>query len=339
MRIIFIAGTLGKGGAERQLYYICKMLQNTLFSVKVLCLTKDEYYEGEIKKIGVEVVHIGESESQLIRLYKIFKYVKKDKPTVLYSFHFYTNFYVGIIGRLLGIKSFGSIRSDGFSEKKANGFFSWLHYIFPHIIVANSPHGVKNVKSAFYNRSIKLLPNIIDLDFFTYKEKKQNIPLKLLFIGSLKKIKQPELFLKLIKELVRKKHNVKGLLIGKGNLEYSLKRDYADLPVEFLGIKDDVRLYLYESNYLISTSSHEGTPNVMLEAMACGTPILALYHQGLDEWIKKGMLTKNNDLQSLVHNIKSNLIDKEQLLKNRIYLEKNHSEEVVMRKFINIILN
>ena len=45
---------------------------------------------------------------------------------MVYSFHFYTNTYASIAGRLLGITVIGSIRSDAISEKKLNGYPNYI---------------------------------------------------------------------------------------------------------------------------------------------------------------------------------------------------------------------
>ena len=43
LNICFIAGTLGQGGAERQLFYMLRSLKEHGAGLIVLCLTKDEH--------------------------------------------------------------------------------------------------------------------------------------------------------------------------------------------------------------------------------------------------------------------------------------------------------
>jgi glycosyltransferase involved in cell wall biosynthesis len=343
MKLVILAGTLGKGGAERQIYYLSNLVKNKGYEVTVLCLTQDEYYEHLIKNNGIEVVFVGKSPNNFKRLFTIFKDVKKLKPNVLYSFHFFTGFYAGVVGRLLRIRSISSIRNDGFSEKKYNGWFSWLHFSTPDEIVANSSHGLKNSSKAFYKKKISLLPNIIDLEYFSYQPKKTDNTLNLLFIGRLVEAKRPWLFIDLVENLKNKGFKISANIIGKGVLEEELKRKANGLPIEFLGIKDDVRSYLYLSDVLISTSAHEGTPNVMLEAMSCGILISALFHEGLQDWSEKELLNKNNNFNDLVEDViriykNSEDRKKTQLDKNRKYVEDFHSEINVFRSF-NKILN
>ncbi len=331
MKILFVAGTLGKGGAEKQLYYLCKLLKQKQHQVKVISLTKGEFYENEIKNLDIEIHNIDTAKSKFGKLFEIYKVTKQYNPTILYGFHFYTGIYVGLVGRVLRKISIGSIRSNGITEKKSNGILAWLHYACPKIIVANSSNAIENVKRIFYNKDIRYLPNIIDLDYFTFKPKETDSQLSLLFIGSLKDIKQPQLFVELVALLVSENQNVKAKIIGEGNLEAELKIQAKELPIEFLGNRDDVRQYLYEADYLISTSKFEGTPNVMLEAFATGTPVLALYHEALSDWIKKGYLIKTNTLEEM----KLVLFEKPKInvKSNRTFLEEEHSNQKAFSNF------
>ena len=333
MKILFVAGTLGKGGAERQLFYLCKLLKQEQYQVKIISLTKGEFYENEIKNLDIEIQNIDATTSKLGKLFKIYKIAKHYNPTILYGFHFYTGIYVGLVGRVLRKISIGSIRSNGIAEKKSNGVLAWLHYSCPKIIVANSNNAIENVKRIFYHKDIRYLPNIIDLDYFAFKPKEADKHLRLLFIGSLKDIKQPQLFIQLVALLASENQKIKAKIIGEGNLEDELKIKAKELPIEFLGNRDDVRPYLYEADYLISTSKFEGTPNVMLEAFATGTPVLALYHEALSDWIKKGYLIKTNTLEDM----KLVLFEKRKMnvKLNRTFLEEAHISQKVFSSFIN----
>ncbi|WP_445710024.1 glycosyltransferase [Flavobacterium sp.] len=335
MKILFIAGTLGKGGAEKQLFYICRLLKQENHEIKVLSFTSGEYYEDEIKNLGIEVELIKPSKNKIIKLFEIYKYVKKIKPDVLYGFHFYTGIYVGIIGRITSVLSIGSIRSDGNAEKKANKLFSWLHYAFPNLMIANSKNAINNVKRIFYEKDVEYLPNIINVNWFEFKPKKDFDELRLLFIGSLKSVKRPELFVELVSILTNEGRKVKAKIIGEGNLQNELKNQAKNLPIEFFGNVNDVRPFLYETNYLISTSKLEGTPNVILEAFSTGTPVLALYHNGLKVWIKNNYLSDIRSIKEMKEQLLVN--DEINLKKNRLFLEEEHSEEKFILCFKNIL--
>lgn len=334
MRILFVAGTLAKGGAERQLFYLCRLLKQEHHEVKVLSFTLGEYYEQEITNLGIEIEHITPSKNKFLKLFDIYKQTIKFMPDVLYGFHFYTGIYVGVIGRITSVLSIGSIRSNGLAEKKANGLISWLHYSFPKLIIANSENAIENVLRVFYKKEVTYLPNIIDLNYFTFREKEKSNKLNLLFIGSLKQVKQPILFIEIVDKLVNNGIEVSAEIIGNGPMEKLLKSKSEGLPVSFLGELDDVRQNLYHADYLISTSKLEGTPNVMLEAFACGTPVLALEHSGLKIWIKLDLVQVGNTIDEMVSILLKN--KNHNAIKPRLFLEKEHSEKVVLKRLNDI---
>ena len=46
--------------------------------------------------------------------------------------------------------------------------------------------------------------------------------------------------------------------------------------VKFLGATDDIPAFLRQAKFLVHTSESEGCPNVVMEAMACGLPVVAM---------------------------------------------------------------
>jgi glycosyltransferase involved in cell wall biosynthesis len=82
--------------------------------------------------------------------------------------------------------------------------------------------------------------------------------------------------------------------------------------VEFRGQVLEMRSIYQEADILVLTSEHEGTPNVILEAMACGLPVVATRVGGVPDIIQDGLtgfLVPKDDenaqlrvLLELVHN-------------------------------------
>lgn len=302
LNVAFIAGTLGTGGAERQLYYLIKNLTKDGYKVTLICLTQGEHWEEPIRKLGVNIQFAGKSDSRLKRLLKMVSIIRQDKPNIIYSFHFYTNLYAGVMGRMLGIKSMGSIRSDGFSEKAANGILSWLHYAIPHRIVANSIHGRDNTIKAFYKRPVHVLDNVIDTDQFPFQIRPLKRPLELIFVGRLEEQKQPMYFVQLIKKLKDAGIESTGEIYGKGSLKSTLQAEIVTLGLESeIQLRDVVHhlepVYA-RANFILSFSKYEGTPNVLLEAMACGLPVISFPFEGIEKLIVDdtyGLITSSVD--------------------------------------------
>lgn len=68
-------------------------------------------------------------------------------------------------------------------------------------------------------------------------------------------------------------------IIGTGDQEDALKKLAKKLEIEdkvqFLGFKQDVRPYYLKAKATILSSNYEGFPNVLLESIALGTPVVA----------------------------------------------------------------
>jgi glycosyltransferase involved in cell wall biosynthesis len=285
-KIAFIAGTLGTGGAERQLFYLLRNLKNSGYEPLVICLTKGEFWESKILDLGIKVIYAGENESRFLRLLTILRIIRSEKPKLIYSFHFYSNIYGGIAGRILNITVLGSIRSDGISEKSANGILSWFHYALPHSIIANSEHGKQNCFKIFFKKSLYVLNNAIDLKLFPLNEKPCNEPLKIIFVGSLVNVKRPWLFLEFIKLIYETGIDCRGEMYGDGILKDEIKGiiedKYSAYSIVLHPSHSAIQDIYKTADCLAMVSQHEGTPNVILEAMASGVPVAVLQMEGIE---------------------------------------------------------
>src|SRR6266566_5056505 len=94
LKVCFLAGTLGQGGAERQLFYMLTALKHSGALPRVLSLTEGEHWHERIESLGVPVTWVGQSRFRLERLRKIVEELKRDPPDIFQSQHFFANIYV-----------------------------------------------------------------------------------------------------------------------------------------------------------------------------------------------------------------------------------------------------
>jgi glycosyltransferase involved in cell wall biosynthesis len=292
-KILFVAGTLGQGGAERQLYFMCRELQQTGRKVEVATLEAGEHWEHELLAINVPVHHIA-SKGKIGRLNDTLAIARQVKPQLIYCMHFFANVYAGFAGRRLGIRTIGSVRNNGYYELHNLGWIPGLIcYYLPHRIVANSEHGARNIKRIFRGRApVPVLPNAIDLSLFPlYTRKSAHLP-TLILVARFVVQKRVDLFLKLVRKLLDSGVNCRGLVVGYGPEEVSLKALQAELgltaEITFSGRQQNVFEWLRQADFLVSTSLHEGTSNVYLEAMAAQLPIVALNFEGVENLVIQG---------------------------------------------------
>lgn len=112
------------------------------------------------------------------------------------------------------------------------------------------------------------------------------------------------------------------LLIGDGELFDGLKR-FESSNIIFAGRKENVIPYLLASDYFVSSSLQEGMPMAVLEALACGIPVLLSdieQHKELFE-INEGIgcLYKNNSVEDLDNAVNSLLKKDYHLLSESAY--------------------
>lgn len=154
---------------------------------------------------------------------------------------------------------------------------------------------------------VTVLRNGVDLDMFHPAPQRQALRERLgltretlLSVGHLVERKGHDLVIRALLELPE----MDLLIAGDGEEEANLKRLAAEIGVEdrvhFLGAisHDRLREYYGAVDVLVLASSREGWANVLLESMACGTPVVATRVWGTPEVVASpdsGVLTERRD--------------------------------------------
>ncbi|EFU70166.1 glycosyltransferase [Aliarcobacter butzleri JV22] len=177
--------------------------------------------------------------------------------------------------------------------------------------VAKNASKVTAVSSSFNNilkeytkTNIDLLPNIVD-DFFFQKKFQDKISKNFIFlhIASLDKNKNQELLIKSFEKIAKLNHNVYLNIAGSGYmkkyLESLVKKLDIQKQVNFLGriSQEKVRDEMMKSNCFVLSSNFETFGVVLIEALACGLPLIATECGGPKDIVNKqnGILIKTNN--------------------------------------------
>ena len=131
----------------------------------------------------------------------------------------------------------------------------------------------------------------------------------LLFVGNLLPVKDPEFLLKAFAALSGRISGQQPHLVlaGKGPMRQSLESLAVSLGVQerthFLGPQSapQIAAWMRRASLLVMTSINEGLPNVILEAQACGLPVVSTDVGGIHEVVNedwKGRLTPSGDMQA-----------------------------------------
>lgn len=187
-------------------------------------------------------------------------------------------------------------------------------------IVANS-RGLKNRALRFFpSVSIEVIPNGVDLNFFRPAENKpRDAKIKLLTVGRLSVTKRVEMLIDAVQILCDLGYNVHLSIAGGGALQNRLKSLVTaaklDDHIEITGrIEQEKMPQIYrQSDIFVSATLQEGMSNAMLEAMACGLPIVTTPCEGIEELIgDNGIVVGQTSAQAIAGAVKS-IVDNDQL--------------------------
>ena len=196
----------------------------------------------------------------------------------------------------------------------------------------------------------KILPigaRFIDMDFFKVKKNIDGRKNIVGYIGRLVEGKGLMNFVKAVPLIMREHEDVEFLIGGDGDLFDEIKRimDDKDYKITLPGWipEEEIPDYLNELKLLVLPTDAEGLPTIILEAMACGTPVLATSVGGVLDVIKDGetgFILENNSPECIVKNIIRALEhpNLEKIVKNaRKLIEEKYTYEAAVERYRKIL--
>ena len=190
-----------------------------------------------------------------------------------------------------------------------------------------------------------VLRNGVDLDFFTPQATKPTLPCNinddeslLLSVGNLVELKGHNLVIEALTLIAK----TKLIIIGEGGMRSELEQLVIKLKLQdrvfFTGNIQQHELpgYYASADLLVLASSREGMPNVLLESLACGTPVIATNVGGSAEVITEpnaGELIFQRNAKSIADSVISVLSRKPELKKVRKLAELFSWQQVSTKQY------
>lgn len=289
------------------------------------------------------LVIVSGKPSVLGSLPRLAAYLRRERPTALLAAKGYTNLTALWARRLAGVSTRVVVSEHGiFSRETASGaalqkrrlpILAKRRYPDAQGIVCVSRSAAADLARAasLPEHRVAAIYNPIDIAAIQ-RAARSNVdhpwfapgqPPLLLAVGRLKPVKDYETLIKAF-ALIRKTRDLRLMIIGEG-----AERAHLEALAERLGVAEDVHLPGYDANparfmararLLVVSSRHEGFCNVLVEAMACGTPVVATQCPGgpaeILEGGKHGMLVPVGDAQALaaaVQSVLSSRVDRQAL--------------------------
>ena len=305
LNVIHLVEELTIGGLEKILTTIVLNLDKKKYNVSVWCLREGGFFADKLVKEGIDVkiLHISTSRNPL-SIYKLYRFLKSHKFDIIHT-HAYS---AGTIGRMSAfLAGVPVIISHNHSVYDYYGKFynlvEWfLSLITDRVIcISEVVNGFANKTQRINSKKLITIHNGID-DVCDLTEKSSSdlkkelgIPINhpvICTISHMEEHKGLKYLLEAASLLLQSKNDVSFLLVGEGVLKKELKILCADLKIEknviFAGEQSDISEILSLSDIFVLPSLREGLPLTILEAMACGKPVIATNVGGIPEIVKDG---------------------------------------------------
>lgn len=317
--IIQIISRLNIGGPSRILLYNHQELKKIGYE-SIIITGHPPSYEREIvipedcKQNIIYIEGLSPSKSlfqTLIAFYKIYNLLRKLKPIVIHSHQSKA----GAIGRICGflagiqqrIHTYHGHLFYGYYHKTKTKLIILIEQLLSKLSTNNiaiSPQIFQDVVYQYRvspERKTRLIhigihPNYLKMSLSALEFKKRfDLPLskKIIgFVGRLEPIKAPEDFIELIKSYSKIHPDCHFVIAGGGSLEQKVHQLINDnnltASVKIIPWVQNIEEILVCLDLLVLTSKNEGTPLIILEAMAVNTLVLATKVGGVPDIITHG---------------------------------------------------
>jgi sugar transferase (PEP-CTERM/EpsH1 system associated) len=304
VNVCYLITELDVGGAQTALLRLLAGLDCDRFSPTVACLYNgDAMIARQIQALGIPVTDLGMAAKwRWDAFWRLYRLLRRERPTILHTWMFHANIPGRVLGRLAAVPIVISSERTMGQERR---WRYWLNRITAPL--TDRVICVAERVASFAAHTIGISPdklvvihNGIPLGDFQPGDRavaraSLGIPPSTCVVGTvgrLHPVKGTSYLLQAFADLAPDHAEAILLLVGDGPQRAQLQELVRCLEnperVQFLGNRSDVSRLLHAMDVFVLASVWEGMPNVALEAMAVGLPVVATAVGGTPEAVVDG---------------------------------------------------
>jgi glycosyltransferase involved in cell wall biosynthesis len=311
IHILEVIGNAGFGGMENYLINFFKHIPASEFDITCIC-PYESAFTTSLRELGIQtyITPIAEDSSwrsiqlavEIARLHNI---------DVFHAHMANAHILAGLAGSLTNKPVVATIHGMDFSSCELG------------IARAAESHLITNCQEAYAQvlamgiaaKQVSLVHNGVDTKLFSPEGDRtefrkrigldENVPL-VAFAGRLDEEKGPDLFLRAAHYVHFRRPDIHYAIVGNGTMKDELKKMCKlfglKKHVHFIDWQRDMANVYRSLDILVHTSRSDGTSLVLLEAMACATPVVAIAVGGVREIVEEkvtGLIAGREDWEAV----------------------------------------
>jgi len=310
LRLALWAGSFERAGTQQFLLEFLRRLDRSRFSPVVLSTLKVGELLPEIESLGIDVHEFGTGASLASpetarQVFGATSFLRRERIDILSCMLGLVTLIGPYVGRLAGVPIVVNNQRNlsywiaGGAKEAA---YRFANRNLVDAVMVNSHAAASELETRFRTPAGKIVyvPPGIDLSRFDRASASDALREELGLgashvvgiVAKLSPVKGHEHFLRAASRVRERRDDVTFLIVGDGPLRAELESLTAKLKltdaVRFVGVREDIPEVLGLMDVFVLSSLSEGAPNVILEAMAAGVPVVASNVGGVPDVVRDG---------------------------------------------------